>query len=325
MEVHHDSTALPRFRNAVVTIGSFDGVHLGHRALIRRIRQTADECGGETVIVTFDPHPRHVLPSSRPPVGLLTSTAEKAARLRGLGVDHLVVVPFTLEFARQTATEYLEDFLFGGFRPHTVVIGYDHRYGADREGDIGLLRELAGERGIVVQEIAARDVDEIAVSSTRIRTAVAAGLIEEANALLAGVPYALHGAVVHGDAIGRTIGFPTANLQLDEPHKLLPGDGVYAVRTSTVGGAGHGPGEPGGPNLVGQASMLYIGRRPSLEGLRPRSIEVNVLDFDGDLYGRRLAVEVLHRVRPDQQFDGLPALRAQIFRDRDASRKLLAA
>ena len=324
MEVHHDLAALPRFRRAVVTIGSFDGVHVGHRALIRRIRQLADEADGETVIVTFDPHPRHVLPTTRPPVGLLTSTREKAARMRGLGVDHLVVVPFTLAFAAQTAREYLDDFLFGRFAPHTVVIGYDHRYGARREGDIGLLRAAAAARGAAVHEIAEQDVDQIAVSSTRIREAVAAGRIEEANTLLADVPYALFGTVVHGDAIGRTIGFPTANLELHEPLKLLPGDGVYAVYTTALPPRGSPADSPTGPPSR-QPSMLYIGRRPSLEGLRPRSIEVNVLDFDGDLYGRGLRLDVVAHVRGDRQFDGLPALRAQIERDREASRKVLAA
>ena len=321
MEVHYNLDALPRFRNAVVTIGSFDGVHLGHRALIAQIRALADEIDGETVLVTFDPHPRHVLSSKRPPVGLLTSTTEKATRMRGLGVDHLVVVPFTLVFAAQTARQYLDDFLFGRFRPHTVVIGYDHRYGAGREGDIALLHEAAAARGIAVREIAAQDLNDIAVSSTRIREAVADGRIEEANSLLSGVPYALIGTVVHGDAIGRTIGFPTANLELHEPLKLLPGDGVYAVTTSTIAGELAST----GPALARQPSMLYIGRRPSLDGLRPRSIEVNVLDFSGDLYGCQISVDVVHRVRPDAQFDGLEALRAQITRDREASRQLLRA
>ena len=320
MEVHHDLAALPRFRRAVVTIGSFDGVHVGHRALIRRIRQLADEVDGETVLVTFDPHPRHVLPTSRPPVGLLTSTLEKSARMQGLGVDHLVVVPFTLAFAAQTARQYLDDFLFGRFDPHTVVIGYDHRYGAGRAGDIALLRERAAARDIHVREIAEQDVDEIAVSSTRIREAVSAGRIATANTLLADVPYALLGTVIHGDAIGRTIGFPTANLELHEPYKLLPGDGVYAVRTTVTGSGAPQVGLP-----EDTPSMLYIGRRPSLEGLRARSIEVNVLDFSGDLYGRHLRVDVIARVRGDQQFGGLEALRAQIERDREASRKVLAA
>ena len=320
MEVHHDLAALPRFRRAVVTIGSFDGVHVGHRALIRRIRQLADAVDGETVLVTFDPHPRHVLPSRRPPVGLLTSTTEKATRMRGLGVDHLVVVPFTLAFAAQTARQYLDDFLFGRFAPHTVVIGYDHRYGAGREGDIALLRSAAAERGVRVQEIAEQDIDEIAVSSTRIRQAVAAGRITEANTLLADVPYALLGTVVHGDAIGRTIGFPTANLELHEPHKLLPGDGVYAARTTVLAFDAARGGLP-----LERSSMMYIGRRPSLDGLRPRSIEVNVLDFSGDLYGLHLHVDVIARVRGDEQFEGLDALRAQIERDREASRTVLAS
>ena len=321
MEVHHDLDALPRFRRAVVTIGSFDGVHLGHRALIRSICDLAGQVDGETVIVTFDPHPRHVLPSDKAAVGLLTSTAEKVGRLSGLGVDHVVVVPFTLSFAAQTPRQYLDEFLFGRFDPHTVVIGHDHRYGARREGDIALLQEVAAERGIGIVEIAARDLDEITVSSTRIRKAVAQGRVELASTLLGGVPYALIGTVVHGDAIGRTIGFPTANLQLHEPHKLLPGDGVYAVRVTQTSVADPASGHA----LAQRPGMLYVGRRPSLDGLRARSIEVNVLDFDGDLYGAHLRLDLMATVRADQQFDGLDALRAQIERDRETTRQLLGA
>ena len=314
MQVHRDLNRLPVFRRPVVTIGSFDGVHLGHRALLRRIIALAESVGGESVVVTFDPHPRHVLPSKRPDVKLLTDTLEKITRLEPLGIDHVVIVPFTLEFAAQTAKEYLTDFLLGRFSPHTVVIGYDHRFGTKRTGDIELLRSVASAKGVAVEEIAARDIDAIAVSSTRIRESVTAGTIEEANLML-GAPYELNGLVVHGDAIGRTIGFPTANLALRDAHKLIPCDGVYAVRASAATSA---------DRIVDRPAMLYIGRRPSLAGLRARSIEINILDFDGDLYGSSMRVELVAHIREDAQFDGLDALRAQLERDRESTRSMLA-
>lgn len=322
MQVHHDPGALPRMRRPVVTIGSFDGVHLGHRSLLGRIRARAREVDGESVVVTFDPHPRHVLGGGGAPLKLLTLLHEKIDRIAAEGIDHLVVVAFDAAFARQTAREYLDDFLFGLFRPHTVVIGYDHRFGTGRTGDIDLLRERAAARDIAVDEIPAHDVDQLAVSSTRIRRAVGEGRVAAAGKLL-GSPYPLSGNVVHGDAIGRTIGFPTANLDLGSPHKLLPADGVYAVRARRVPpvtSAGVTDAEDAEPH----PAMLYIGERPSLEGKRPRSVEVNILDYDRDLYGQLLHVDVLARLRDDTSFDSLEALRQQLARDREATREKLA-
>ena len=267
---------------------------------------------------------RHlVLPrGGEQPLRLLTLHGEKMERIAAQGIDHVVVVRFDAGFARQTADEYLDDFLLGRFEPHTVVIGYDHRFGAGRTGDIELLRERAAIRGVLIDEIPARDVDQLAVSSTRIRRAVAAGDVAEAAVLL-GSPYFLSGHVVHGDAIGRTIGFPTANLDLGSPYKLLPADGVYAVRARL-------PKPPSMPQSGSEAQserhagMLYIGERPSLEGKRPRSIEVNLLDFDRDLYGEVLRVDVLERLRGDAHFDSFDELRAQLERDREATRAALS-
>ena len=315
MQVHRDLDALPALTRPVVTIGSFDGVHLGHRELLSSICELAQSVKGESVVVTFDPHPRHVLPSSREPLPLLTTTEEKLERLATLAVDHVVVVPFTLEFAAQTPESYLDRFLFGRFSPHTVVIGYDHRFGAKRVGDIHLLRTAAKKRGIAITEIAARDIDALAVSSTRIRAAIRAGNVASASRML-GKPYSLTGAVVHGDAIGRTIGFPTANMALGSPYKLLPADGVYAVLANA---------EAFGDDQRPKPAMLYIGQRPSLAGLRPRSIEVNVLDFDGDLYGAQLQIDLIAHIRHDQRFAGLDALRAQIELDRLATREVFAS
>lgn len=312
MKVHHDLNLLPEFRRPVVTIGSFDGVHLGHQKLLARIRERAEEINGESVLVTFDPHPRHVLASSAPPMKLLTTTAEKIERIEKLGIDHVVIVEFNLAFAKQTAIEYLDDFLFGKFNPHTVVIGYDHRFGAGRSGNIDLLRKKAAIEGIVVREISALDEDNLAVSSTRIRNALALGDVASANQLL-GSPYPLTGKVVHGEAIGRTIGFPTANLELQSKHKLLPANGVYAVKAQLLG------------SYASYKAMLYIGDRPSLKDERAHRIEVNLLDFSGDLYDEILRIEVLEHVRGDQAFESLDALKSQIENDRDAIQAIFSS
>ncbi len=304
-------SSIPALRRPVVTIGSFDGVHRGHQALLTRINDLARDSGGESVVITFDPHPRTIIGGGGPPVKLLTTTAEKIERLEACGIDHVAIVPFTREFALQTAEEYLYDFLFGIFSPRDVVIGYDHRFGVGRTGNIEHLREAAAERGVLVHEIAAEDVEALAVSSTRIRKAVEAGDVRRASRLLGG-PYRLTGRVVHGEAIGRTIGFPTANLDLESTEKLLPADGVYACEVCRLDR----------PKLR-MAAMLYIGERPSLAGRRSRSIEVNVLDFSGDLYGEMMRVELVARTRPDQAFGSLEELQTQIARDGAAIRKIL--
>lgn len=311
MQVHRDMSAMPELRRAVVTIGSFDGVHLGHQALLSRITSLAANSGGESVVITFDPHPRTIIGGGGPPVRLLTTTAEKIERLEACGIDHVAIVPFTREFALQTAEEYLHDFLFGVFHPADVVIGYDHRFGVGRKGNVAQLRTVAGELGARVHEIPAEDVEALAVSSTRIRKAVDLGEVRRATRLL-GSPYWLTGRVVHGEAIGRTIGFPTANLDLGSTEKLLPADGVYACRVRRLDHVGEA-----------LAAMLYIGERPSLAGRRPRSIEANILDFDADLYGQMMRVELVERVREDQAFSGLPELRDQIAKDGAAIRKIL--
>ena len=309
MQVHRDLRNLPDLKGSVLTIGSFDGVHLGHQSLLSRIGQRAADIGTESLVVTFDPHPRKVISSGKPgELKLLNTTAEKIERLELLGIDHTVIVPFTQEFASQTATEYLEAFLFGSFRPHTVVIGYDHRYGANRKGDIHLLRDVARQFTCEVIEIEAREVEELSVSSTRIRESIREGRIQEANQLL-GYAYPLTGEVITGQSIGRTIGVPTANLDLQTQDKLLPADGVYAARAFLQGEQQ--------PTIW--KGMLYIGERPSIQGRLPRSIEVNLFDFEGDLYGRNLRVEIIAHIRPDALFASLDALRQQIDLDREST------
>ena len=304
MRTFTDLSQLPDFQNAVVTIGSFDGVHSGHRRILQQVQSLARLCGGESVLVTFDPHPRKVL---RPDDSfrLLTTTDEKIALLESCGVDNVVIAPFSQAFSQRTARAYVEDFLLAKFRPRYIVIGYDHHFGHDREGDLSFLKQYEAQGGFEVVEIPAQEVDDIAVSSSKIRKALEAADIEQATRLL-GHFFFITGKVVEGNRIGRTIGFPTANIELSDPHKLAPPPGIYAARVSTVADA----------RLSKVDAMLYIGTRPTLEHFNQQTIEVNILHFDGDLYGQQLRVELVDFIRADKKLDGLEALKKQIEMDK---------
>ena len=316
MRVFTDFTQLPTFRHAVVTIGSFDGVHTGHQRILEQVQTIARSCAGESVVITFDPHPRAVLKPDDRTFKLLTTTGEKIALFERYGVDNVVVVPFSPEFARQDARHYVEHFLIEKFRPRYIVIGYDHRFGAGREGDISFLKQYEPEAGFGVVEIAAQLLDEIAVSSTKIRKALDESDVVLANRLL-GHPYFFSGRVAEGHKIGRTIGFPTANLEIADPLKLVLPPGIYAAKCRVAAPAGSG-------NSPVYSAMLYIGNRPTLETSGLQTIEVNLLDFDGDLYGRHLTVEVIDFIRPDRKLEGLEALKRQIAADRIEIEKSLA-
>ena len=297
MRVFTDLSKLPTFRNAVVTIGSFDGVHLGHRRILEQVQALAKKHEGESVVITFDPHPRTVLKPEDTSFKLLSTTQEKILLLEEAGVDNIVVAPFSQAFSRLSARQYVEDFLIEQFAPRFIVIGYDHHFGADRAGDIGFLKSFEKSAGFEVIEIPAQEVDEIAISSSKIRKALETTDIRLANRLL-GHPFSFWGRVVEGDKIGRTIGFPTANLEINDPYKLVLPEGIYAAKVGAYAGA------------------LYIGNRPTLSSNGKRVIEVNILGFDGDLYGQDLTVEVLDFIRPDQQMESLEALKAQIGADK---------
>lgn len=308
MRVFTDLHQLPHFQKTVVTIGSFDGVHLGHRRILEQVRSLALACGGESVVITFDPHPRTVLRPDEKHFKLLTSTAEKIMLLESSGIDNVVVVPFSLDFAHQSASDYVEAFLIKKFNPRYIVIGYDHRFGANREGNISFLKKYETEAGFEVVEIPAQEIDEIAISSSKIRKALDISDIRLANRLL-GHPFSFSGEVVYGRQIGRTISFPTANIAIADPNKLILPQGIYAARISST------LPEPDGRK--GAGAMLYIGNRPTIEGDGGlQTIEVNILGFDGDLYGQNLSVEVIDFIRPDKKLDGLEALQAQIEADK---------
>lgn len=303
MRVFTDLNTLPVFHNAVLTIGSFDGVHTGHQFILHQLKDLATQCGGESVVITFDPHPRTVLKPDDVDFKLITSTQEKIALLESMGIDHVVVVPFSIGFALQSAQAYVEQFLLEKFRPHSIVIGYDHRFGNRREGGIAFLRQYEAAGHFHLIEIPAQEVDAMAVSSTKIRKALETSNIKLANKLL-GHNFTLSGTVVQGNQIGRTIGFPTANIAVDTPHKLILPEGIYAAQVQVQDKTFD--------------AMLYLGQRPSVETDGSKVVEVNLIDFEGDLYGQYLSVAVLDFIRPDQKFDSLAALQQQISLDKIA-------
>src|SRR5690349_4574381 len=234
MKVYRNVDQLPPLRNAVITIGTFDGVHEGHRKIIAHLKQEAESINGETVIITFHPHPRKVVSSPILGIRLINTLSEKIELLAGAGVDHLIIIPFTEAFANQLAEDYIRDFLIKNFRPHTIITGYDHRFGKDRLGDYRLLEKMAPVYDYVLKEIPKHVLDEIAISSTNIREAIIHSDIETANKLL-GYDFFFDGIVVDGDKLGRKLGYPTANLKMTDEEKIVLGNGIYAVYVSVNG------------------------------------------------------------------------------------------
>ena len=322
MRIYYHTDQLPAFNRAVITIGTFDGVHTGHAQILQQLRQEAARIDGETVIITFYPHPRKIVRGGTAEVRLLNTLEEKIQLLSWQQVGHLVVVPFTEAFSEMTAGQYVKDFLLARFHPHTVIIGYDHRFGKGRLGDYHLLEEFSRSEGFELQEIPVHLLDAISVSSTRIREAIAGGDIESANQLL-GYPFFFSGQVMQGRQLGRTIGFPTANLQVGSPDKLIPGDGVYAVEVEIVDESSITLTAPDAASPPAKAAnrwkgMMNIGMRPTVDG-RERTIEVNIFDFNEDLYGRELRVFINKYLRGEEKFNGLDALKAQLARDKEDS------
>ncbi len=307
MKVHRGDASFAPPRAAVVTSGTFDGVHVGHQKILQRLKELARETGGETVVVTYWPHPRLVLYPDDPAIRLLTTFDEKLSLLETLGIDHLVQIPFTKEFSQLSSDAFIRQVLVEKISTRHLVIGYDHHFGRNREGGFEYLKEHAAEYGFVVEEIPRQDVDQVGVSSTKIRKALEAGQVQTAREYL-GRPYRLAGTVVKGDQLGRQLGYPTANLKIDSIHKLIPADGIYAVHVA------HGQQRYEG--------MLYIGHRPTIQGAS-RNIEVNIFNFNQDLYGEELHVDLLERTRGDITFDGLDALAAQLTEDEQAVTTIL--
>ena len=294
---------------SVVTVGTFDGVHRGHQAIIEYLQHRAEEQSGPSTLISFDPHPRSVVHGEDVP--LLTTVAERADLLEELGLDRFVVVPFSTAFAQLGPAEYVRDVLVKHIGLQEITVGYDHRFGKNRAGDVELLRELGDQYGFEVDVIPPQQVDRDIVSSSTIRELLQdEGAIEKAHERL-GRPYQLSGVVARGEGRGRKLGYPTANLALEDARKLVPKRGVYAT-TVTL------------PNGQTRGGMMNIGRRPTFDEMDV-TVEVHLLDFDGDLYGARLSVQFLQRLRAEQKFESADALAAQLSEDEKHCRTVIGA
>lgn len=308
MQVHRSLEKLPTFKKAVITIGTFDGVHLGHLELIEAVCAEARSAGGESLLVSFHPHPRSVI-NRDTKVELLNTPEEKIGLMEKTGIDHLVIVPFDESFANLSAQDYIEQFLLKRFQPHAIVIGYDHHFGKGRKGNYALLQEMSQTLGYKLIEIPARVLQSISVSSTQIREALRKGEVDLANNLL-GYDFSFEGVVVRGDALGRILGYPTANLIYTHAEKIHLGHGVYIAEAKL-----------GEEKFQG---MLSIGTRPTLND-EEEKVELYLFNFDRNIYGEKLKVSVLHRLRGQEKFNSLEELKIQMKKDEDESRSWLAS
>ena len=308
MRVFRDFDVVGKIKHPVLTIGTFDGVHIGHQKIIQQINAIANEIDGESVLFTFYPHPRMVLFPDGHGLQLIQTQEEKMNKLAQVGLQNTIVYPFTKSFSRLSALEFVRDFLVNQLHVHTVVIGYDHHFGKNREGSLELLQELGPIYGFNVVEIPAQDIEDVNVSSTKIRNAILSGDFQTANAFL-GNYFDFSGSVIKGRAIGRKIGFPTANIQLNSDIKIVPADGVYFSITTT-------------PDNKKHFSLLNIGNNPTVSG-NTRSIEVYLLDFTGDLYDQTLRVEIVQKIRSEKKFENVQALAEQLKKDEITARNIL--
>lgn len=298
MKIIHGIQTLPQLNHPIVTIGTFDGVHKGHTEILHSLCEKAKTKGIDSMLITFDPHPRKALGLEK--IALLSDINEKIQRLAELPLDYLLILPFTKEFSQSSALSFIEYYLIDRLNISEIVLGYDHKFGNQREGDVHLLKQVLLPRGIEVTEILAQNVDEIIISSTKIRNAIAEGNIKTANLLL-GYPYSIQGLVIHGNKRGREIGFRTANISLSNEEKLIPGSGVYLVHVEFLG-----------KNFCG---MMNIGLRPTLTEDKFITLEVHLLDFNDDIYGNEITVRFMDRIRDEQTFIDVEDLIEQLKKD----------
>ena len=306
MKIYSSASKYNNPRACVVTIGTFDGVHIGHKAILERLITTAKNEDMDSVVLTFFPHPRMVLQTDYS-IKLINSIDERKDLLNKTGLDHLIIHPFTRAFSRLTALEFVRDILVNKLNAKKIVIGYDHHFGRNRNADIQDLREFGMTYGFEVEEISAQELDDVAVSSTKIRNALETGDIETANTYL-GYPFMLSGTVVKGNAIGRTIEYPTANLKLPEDYKLVPKEGVYVVKTDIDNKTVYG--------------LTSIGTNPTVGGTL-KTIETYFLNFNKDLYEKTLKIEFLTHIRDEKTFESMDALKNAIQRDENFARNFL--
>jgi len=301
LKIYHHLSDFKKLENAVVTIGTFDGVHFGHRKIVSRLVETANATGGETVILTFFPHPRLIIDPENQELKMINTINEKAAILESLGVNHLIITPFTRDFSNLSPDEYINQVLVDTIGVKHIIVGYDHRFGKDRKGCMEDLINAGKVQGFDVEEIPEQDIHDVAVSSTQIRRALLSGDVALAATYL-GYHFSVKGRVIKGDKIGRTIGFPTANIFVEESYKLIPADGIYAVTVDLNEGSFKG--------------MAYIGQRPTINGMT-RNIEVNIFEFNQEIYGQDITMTFMEFLRHDVKFTGLEALKVQLQQDKE--------
>jgi riboflavin kinase/FMN adenylyltransferase len=301
MQIHEGLADFPSIPNAVVTSGTFDGVHVGHQKILSRLSELAKKNKGETVLLTYWPHPRLVLYPKEHHLRLLSTFNEKVSLLRDFGIDHLIVLPFTPEFSQMSSVDFIQQILVDKIQTKCLVIGYDHKFGKNREGSFDYLQAHSEELGFAIEEISRQDIDDMGVSSSKIRIALESGDLPTATSYL-GRPYSLTGEVVIGQQIGRSIGFPTANIQVKDDYKLLPKNGVYAVTVQVEDQQYKG--------------MLNLGNRPTVSG-EQKTIEVHLFDFAGDLYHKSLSVNFIQFLREEKKFADLSALKDQLILDQE--------
>lgn len=307
MAVYYSIDDLPDFASPVITIGTFDGVHMGHKVILQEVHSHGRKIGGESVLLTFEPHPRKLIfPDQQ--IQILTPLDKKLGLITNEGIQHIVVVPFTKEFASMSAREYVSDFLVKLFKPATIIIGYDHQFGHDRKGNIGLLKEMQEEHGFDVLEIPAQLIDEATVSSTKIRNAIKEGAVNDAASML-GRNYTLLGTVQKGAQLGRTIGYPTANVVPNHKEQIMPANGVYAVKVTYAGKEYN--------------AMLNIGFRPTVSSDMTLHIEAYIFDFSADIYYEEIELAFVARLRNEQKFNSLDELKAQLAQDELSAKKAL--
>jgi riboflavin kinase / FMN adenylyltransferase len=306
MKVYHSLNNFQKIDKAVVTIGTFDGVHLGHQKILSRLKESADKINGETVVLTFFPHPRMVLQPTAD-LKLLNTLEEKIDLLASFKIDHLIIHPFSVEFSELSSSEFIKDILVDNIGVKKLIIGYDHHFGKNREGSFEQLKQSAPLYKFEIEEISKHDIENIAVSSTKIRNAIIKGETNTASKFL-GYPYFLTGKVVKGNQLGRKLGFPTANIEIEEKYKLIPAEGIYAVNVISDGEKFRG--------------MLSIGKNPTIPG-KGSSIEVNIFNFDKDIYGSKIRVEFILRMRDELKFENLEQLQNQLHIDKENAIKIL--